>query len=416
MLLRFTCQNYLSFRDEVVLDMQPSSKERNHPDHVVDLGGGLKALRVAALYGANASGKSNLLKAMRFFTEFVGRPPDVGKSIPFGPFRLERMSLESPSVFSMLFAVDGEAYELGFAITAARVVEEWLYRGGRTELYRRVSGSETVITDAGRAFFQRDSSFLEVWKRRTPSNALLLSEGARIEVEVCKRLLAAVAPGGLSIQPGEGLLESIERLAHQQPKYLDAIAGLIRGADTGISSLVIRMVKSWVPDMHKDAVRVVEAERPTLRTQRAGAGFEEPVEFPLTDESEGTNRLISLSPIMFYAGAEQSSAFLVDELERSLHPLLSRMFLEQFLATSGQSQLIFATHETNLLDLELLRRDEIHFISKDRSGNSERYSLVDFDVRKDLKVEKNYLIGRFGAIPFLGEASRIGIAEKAEGE
>ena len=131
------------------------------------------------------------------------------------------------------------------------------------------------------------------------------------------------------------------------------------------------------------------------------------VEFEFGRESDGTQRLAHLAPAFFDASASPK-VFFVDELDRSLHPLLTRMLVQLFLSLRGESQLAFTTHDTNLLDLELLRRDEIWFMEKDREQSTRLYSLVEYKPRTDLKLEKNYLQGRFGAIPYIGDVSRLG--------
>ena len=134
----------------------------------------------------------------------------------------------------------------------------------------------------------------------------------------------------------------------------------------------------------------------------------QPAVFPLREESDGSQRLLNLLPAL-HRLARQGGVFVIDELERGMHPILARKFIEFFIKVSGnrQSQLIFATHESTLLDQDLLRRDEVWFAEKDNHGATQLYSLADFKVRKDLRLEKGYLQGRFGAIPFLGGIDRL---------
>jgi AAA15 family ATPase/GTPase len=135
------------------------------------------------------------------------------------------------------------------------------------------------------------------------------------------------------------------------------------------------------------------------------------VDFSIEEESEGTQRLINLIPILFSLKNKSEKVILLDELDRRLHPLLSRQFLEFFLqgkAEEMRNQLIFTTHDTNLLDLDILRRDEIWFLEKNQQGASHLYSLAEFKIRPDLKIDKGYLNGRFGAIPFFGDIHSLG--------
>ena len=133
------------------------------------------------------------------------------------------------------------------------------------------------------------------------------------------------------------------------------------------------------------------------------------IDFSIDEESEGTQRLINLIPSLFLLQGDDEHVIFIDELDRRLHPLLSRLFVKKAINCRGkENQLIFTTHDTNLLDLELFRRDEIWFVEKDRQGSSTIYSLAEFKTRPDLKIEKGYLNGRFGAIPFLGNPESLG--------
>jgi AAA15 family ATPase/GTPase len=130
--------------------------------------------------------------------------------------------------------------------------------------------------------------------------------------------------------------------------------------------------------------------------------------FDMDLESDGTARLIHLVPLLFEVSFGRERVLIIDELDRRLHPHLSRMVVETALQCHGDSQIIFTTHDTNLLDLSLFRRDEIWFVEKDKGGSSHIYSLAEFKVRPDLQIEKGYLNGRFGAIPFVGDIRSLG--------
>jgi AAA15 family ATPase/GTPase len=139
-------------------------------------------------------------------------------------------------------------------------------------------------------------------------------------------------------------------------------------------------------------------------------------DFRLNEESDGTVRVVDLVPMLFELKEGQERVILLDELDRRLHPHLSRLIVQAALQCRNKSQLLFTTHDTNLLDLDLLRRDEIWFVEKDKAGRSVLYSLAEFKVRPDLQIEKGYLNGRFGAIPFIGDISSLGWHDKPETE
>jgi AAA15 family ATPase/GTPase len=153
-----------------------------------------------------------------------------------------------------------------------------------------------------------------------------------------------------------------------------------------------------------------------LPLHRAAGGHS--VKFEMWEESEGTQRLIHLLSFLFALKKGPEQVFVVDELDRRLHPLLSRLLIQTILAAEDRgrhNQIIFTTHDTNLLDLDLLRRDEIWFAEKDAGGASHLYSLAEFRTRADLKIEKGYLNGRFGAIPFIGDVHRLDEAAPEDG-
>jgi AAA15 family ATPase/GTPase len=449
MLLQFAVQNYRSFNDEVVLNLMPV-KSRIHPDHVMkseDQGPKVSALPLAVLYGANASGKSNLLRAMAFSRGLVlaGTRPD--QAIPTVPFRLDEKAAKLPSRFEFVIKAEGVVYSYGLAVTTDEVAEEWLFaRRGRGEqrLFERATrkGKVEVKIGAAAAPSTKEKHRLEFVAEGTRPNQPFLTEA-------WERATANFGPvmrwfRDLRVVGHDSRYAPLAPRA-QDPAFADFLGRLLAASDTGISAVRPEEVPldraAHLPGMGDEAFQrlldsleenprrwVFLTDRPVpaavrrgnegrpvflaLKTAHTDVGGQE-VAFDATEESDGTLRLLHLAPLLAPIMLDSPSVYLVDELDRSLHPQLSRMFLEAYLTAKragvAKGQLIVTTHETNLLDLSLLRRDEIWFMEKDAQGASHLTSLAQFkyQVRNDLKLEKGYLAGRFGAIPFLGDPKAL---------
>ena len=444
MLLSFSVTNYRSFDAEQTFDMRASKRLTPAPEPpycypVPDTEG--RVLRVAALYGANGAGKSNLVMALWTLRRLVleGAPPD--KLLPYEPFLLGAESANGPTTFDVQFLHDGKVFRYGIAYDAFRVHEEWLdvYEGTKERnLFSRTTDENgCVAVELGRVATSdsepgKIKALAQVGAR--PNQPFMTevvnlgdpdAQGPRFRsaVDWLKHKLVALAPDFLS--------GDLIKLIAEDPRFLGFARQFLREAGTGIAGLGLetrRMDLASSPyetmppwGVHVgDGLVTFETAGSTTTFRRIMALHDsasgQPKEFPFSLESDGSKRLLHLLRVL-YLLEEQGGVFVIDELERSIHPSLARKFIEFFLKAAGkrQSQLIFTTHETTLLDLDLLRRDGIWFAEKDDKGASQLYSLTDFKVRKDLQIEKGYLHGRFGAIPFLGGIDRL-IEERAATE
>lgn len=440
MLIRFVVENFLSFNEEAVFSLLPGRMQK-HVDHIVPGGKhGIDVLRAALIYGANASGKSNLVKAMAFARNFIVKGTRPKQVIPVEPFRLDQARLSQPSRFEFEFIVGQHAYAYGFAVSRQRVHEEWLYSltiDDEQTLFAR----ETDVEGKTRATFgnlaarnKDERQFLDFVAQATRPNQLILTTAAESNVDAFedayewfRKTLTIVFP--YSWAPG------IQIGVHKDQKFAQELTSFLRAMDTGIHEVCIKSVdKSELPnslleEITEDfgetdpipsedeslenliGVHGPRGERYLLQRSERGdwevnalvtrhQGATEPVDFSLVEESDGTQRLFDLFPIIY--GTEER-VFVIDELERSLHPNLVTRFIRLFLQKSS-NQLIVTTHESTLLDLELLRRDEIWFVEKSPGGASTLYSLESFKPRHDLDIRKGYLHGRFGAIPVFGSS------------
>lgn len=443
MLLQFAVENFACFADEVLFSMVASAGAE-HPRHVVQSMTGRKprVLRVAALYGANAHGKTKLIEALAFARRLVVGGTKSGTRIGSVPFRLDPARREQPSRCEFLIEYEGIEYSYGFAVDAERVHEEWLFtrRGAREMRWfeRKTDPSGKIIIECSQALTGRTSKqrgFIEFVAQGTRPNQLFLTEAVDRNVEKLRPLFDWFKDV-LTIVPAETAYELLAVRVNQERDFVDMMADFLRGAGTGIDGLSAREdaidFASQVPDIPESLREMIKTNiekgsiinvsgprgesltyyrndqgQPVLATLKtlhlAKDGTK--VGFDLHDESSGTRRVMEILPILADV-ASGERVYVVDELDRKLHPLLSRLFVQNFINRCGdaqRAQLIFTTHDTHLMDLELLRRDEIWFFEKDQYGSSRLYSLSDLKVRPDLKIEKGYLNGRFGGIPLIQE-------------
>ncbi len=455
MLVQFTIENFLSFREAKTFSMLGVNNDLNHLEHLgVNLAGkGKSLLPVAGIYGANAAGKSNLIKAIDFAKDLIVEGTRSGQSIPVSPFKLGDYS-QKPSQFEFIFTYQNTLYSYGFKLNSSQILEEWLYgtppEKKREILYfeRTTSEQKETIVEYGatlRGRGENNKQFLDFISKGTRSNQLFLTEAVERNVNLLipifdwfKKVLTIIPAESDYTDLEIGILGSIE--------FTTFLSDFLKFAGTGIDSIGLDEVTldfdSHFPEMPKSmreklnqqlaeagANSVVMIEN-SLRKKRylLMKGEQEKinlmqiktkhrhengqlVDFSIDEESEGTQRLINLIPVLFVLRKNPEKVILLDELDRRLHPLLSRQFLEFFLqckTENSRSQLIFTTHDSNLLDLDILRRDEIWFVEKNQQGVSHLYSLAEFKIRPDLKIEKGYLNGRFGAIPFFGDIHSLG--------
>lgn len=438
MLLQFSVENFLSFREPQVLSMLAADGV-DHPPHMVMEGPeGKKVLRCAAIYGANASGKSNLVKALEFGTRLVLKGTRAGEGLGVRFFRLDATSSEKPASFQWELDVDGSQFSYGFEISDTLVLSEWLFvrdHQGESLVFER-EGAKVNLTDKLTTNPER-TAFLRFVAQGTRPNQLFLGEARERNVFELANVWGAFEACQF-VQPDRPLTPLLD-FFRKHPDFADHASDLLRHAGTGVET--IRVMEDERPlflidedelSLRRDAQLALfnafarENSSGTIRfsergTERLMTFHPIPggasASFSIVEESDGTQRLLDLAPPLYLF--EKTSMFLaVDELERSLHPLLTRAFLSRIVKSPTKSQLLFTTHDTNLLDLTLLSRDAIWFTEKDPAGATVLYSLAEYkeDQISQLgpQLEKGYLQGRFGAIPFLGDASRLGWKKAAQ--
>lgn len=440
MLIHLTINNFLSFRDGVDFSMVPS-REKHHADRIFSPGDReLKILPIAALYGANGSGKSNFYRAVEFLRDLVlspARSPD--ERIPIRPFRLDGGSESRPSFFSIeVLAPDERVYRLSVTLNQNRVLDEKLEMialSGPKLIYVRNAEQPFVPGDWYQDALPPEArEFLTFKARDTLPNQLLLAtlRGRNIRhvdgmTSWFKDVLQLMTPNTVFKQ----LEISLSAIQGLRGYCVDALTQ----ADTGISDLGRREVPisslpfgdpSGSQDIEKWLLKTIPegrgmlmagptGERFTIRHESTGlkatrlttvhkTADGRAVEFFMSEESDGTQRFVDLLPAFYDLGsADAPRVFVIDEIDRSLHTTLTWNLISAYLKSltaNSRSQLIFTAHDVMLMDQELLRRDEIWFAEKDSGGSSRLVPLgKQRGVRADLVLRKRYLDGEFGGLP-----------------
>ncbi len=444
MLIRFTLENWKSFRDPVVFSMV-ASKERQHGGRVPRVAKyQARFLPIAAIYGGNASGKTNFFKALSFAKSLVvfGTRPD--SPIAAEPFLLDSEIAKRPSRFCFELLIGERVYEFSFAVTHKAVIEE--------RLVLITSTSEKVLYDRreGQPHFDESldkAPFLDFAFRGTRDNQLFLTNSVSQKVENFRPVydwfrdsLELVAP--------DARFEPFEQFLDERNPRFSTMNHLLRMLDTGIARLGGEDISfSSLPleepmkAMLREAIKEGESVRLStssnerfviarrdgelsarkLVTYHANPDGHE-VKFEVRHESDGSQRIIDLLPAFLeLSGSKSKKVFIIDEIDRSLHTLLTRRLLESYLAgcsSETRCQLLMTTHDVFLMDQQLLRRDEMWVAERDGDGASTLVSFSEYgDVRYDKDVRKSYLRGRLGGIPRIlitGESAAGHVSEDFE--
>lgn len=426
MLIEFTVGNYRSFRTSQTLSMlaapiksKDSALDKNN---VIEMQNNPTLVSSAAIYGANASGKSNLIEALGFMKYFVENSPKETKAtggIDAEPFRLNVTTAGQPSHFEIVFIESDKRYRYGFEVTRERITEEWLYFVPSTRearLFEREGDNFTI----GKYF--KEGRDLE---KHTRSNALFLSVVAQFNGAVAQKIVSWFRR--LSIISG---LQDTGMLPYTLRQLFDGahsaeIKRLICRLDLGISDIQVEKLPR--PQI-QPSINMLGEIKPVYLTSMNNSDNEQiaarivhiqyddegnPVGQELFEldghESEGTQKLFAMSGPLLNS-LQAGHVLVIDELDARLHPLMTREIVSLFnqkKSNPNGAQLIFNTQDTNLLDNKLFRRDQIWFVEKDQKGASHLYSLVEFRVRNDKDYERGYIQGRYGAIPYLNHIHTI---------
>ena len=407
MLVQFTVDNFRSIKDTATLSMVSGSENEKN----VFVARNQRLLRSAVIYGANASGKSNVLRALAFMRSLVLNEPKIVQStdvLPHEPFRLSTETARASSTFEVVFIADETKYRYGFEADATMVYAEWLYedsQGREARLFQR--DTEEAVLSVNRSRFPEGRGL------KVLDNSLFLWRCDQNGGEKSQRVLRWFRNINLlsGMNTSGYLRYTVEQMEHLE--FRDRIMNLVRVADLGIEEIAVEKKQVTEDEIGRMNLPESVRDRITLRTSHsvydALNNKVGTVKFELgVDESEGTKKYFSLSaPIM--DTIRRGRILLIDELDASLHPMLVANLVALFNhpeVNTGNAQLIFVTHDTNLLNQSLFHKSQIWFTEKDEQGGTHLTSLVEFKgIRKEDNIEKHYIQGKYGAIPYLGDFS-----------
>lgn len=411
MLLEFRVSNFRSFRDEAVLALVASS-DRDHPANLLETGIRAipSALRSIGVYGANASGKSNLVRGLQFMRAVILESAllQPGAQYRVQPFRLDEATEGAPTTFEATFLKHGIRFQYGFELRPDRIVAEWLivYKTKQPQVWFR----RTFDVQAGKDVYKFGTHLhgaRHIWREATRSNSLYLSTAVQLNSEQLKPVFDWFSRDLVVIGASEAILPTLT-VNHIRQTDASSVVRFLETADIGIADIKVVPKKGFQQSIHVDLatgrVNPSHSEMEVLVPEFRHSAGDRSAIFTLDDESDGTQKLFALAGPLFEILAH-GRVLVVDELDRSLHALLVRKLVEMFHGTSNPkgAQLIFTTHDTTLLSAELLRRDQIWFTEKDANQASRLFPLTDFSPRKGQAIEKGYLEGRFGAVPILSD-------------
>jgi len=422
MLLQFSVNNYRSIKDTIVFSMATASKDNDNFFSVRNY----DLLKSAVIYGANASGKSNLLRAIEFMGRLVLNKTKVLQStdtLPHDPFKLNTSTKDASSSFEVVFFVDKTKYRYGFELDSTTVYSEWLYadeNGKEAKLFYRDADDAHYVNrqkfKEGYQFFDKANNKIKIasnqlflWKCDREDDGLI----AKTILQWFSRLNLI---DGLEHRGYE--IYTLEKMEDEH--FRKEIVKLVKTADIGIEDITLNeeevpsefIEKIPLPDEIKDGMiknggvtsislntyhKMYDANNKEIGT----------IQFELeNEESIGTRKFFKISaPIL--NTLKEGKILLIDELDASLHPILTRHLISLFHdknINTKNAQLIFATHDTNLLKPYIFRRDQIWFSEKDKYGATTVYGLAELkNVRKTEDFENQYIQGKYGAIPYLGK-------------
>ena len=411
MLVEFSVENFRSIKQEACLSLVAGPAKERSDTHLVapslrQKGGSPRPLvRSAAIYGANAAGKSNLLRALAVMRGIVLDSSRDAGAIPVTPFLFDSTSRDQPTTFEVMFLSGGVRYQYGFSATSKIVTEEWLYAwpSGRVQQWIRRDNDDWKLGD-------KLTGDKEVWRRATRPDALYLSTAISLNSEQLKPIfdwfrhtLHVVVSGAWS---------NAFSLYRIREAGKSGIIEFLQTADLAIADLRVNeeefrpdMLPADMPSEVKEQItQDLAGETVAELWLSHNTGNGKPTELNIHDESDGTQKIFALAG-PWLESLEKGHVVVIDELHDHLHPTLVKFLVERFhdpkVNTSG-AQLIFSTHDTSILSQDVFRRDQIWFCERNKRQETSLFSLTDFTPRKGVEnLERSYLAGRYGALPYI---------------
>jgi uncharacterized protein len=399
MLVEFSVGNFWSFKDIQTLQMRAAKISSKYPKlderNVAVVDKNLSVLKSKAVFGANGSGKSNLVRAMAAMQTIIDDSLKDTKVLEENiiPFAFSKESSAKPSFFQIVFVYDGVLFRYGFEADSKAITAEWLFgkvinsKGARERFYFVREGdnlevNESLLKEAKEKHLtESTTNVTPIFRENELYFTLLATHRVSLFLDLHNYVQGKITP----IPPELSDEDSVATSAMMNPRFQEKVTELLNAVDPTINE--VRM-----DDGNIFIIRQIKELNETRTV---------PLKLS-SHEAEGTKKIFALSPYVFFA-LEQGATLIIDEFDAKMHPKLTRRIVELFHSTSANpknAQLVFITHDSNLLDPKLLRRDQISFARKDKNGSSELYTLVEFKgVRNDASFENDYLLGKYYAVP-----------------
>jgi len=404
--MQFNFKNYKSFKGENSLDMSATSIIE-HPYNLTTFANGEKYIKTAAIYGANASGKSGVIEAFQFMTRLIFNSltgEKVDKGIPLKRFAFDKVTKDGKSEFEVFFRHKEKEFQYGFVVDNKKIHEEWLYK---RDLRAKSKYNTLFERNDNKIQCSKYLKGAEKFIEHVEISTLFLSLLSKVKITDAKIVFDWFYNTDV-VDFSHSFFEDIVTdylisRAFEDKNYKVAIEDFLKKIDTGIEGIRIEKVKSLS--------NVDEEPNFKVYSKHRTADGESISEIPFTEESSGTQKMFCLFHFLYMA-IQKGNTLLIDELDAKLHPLLLRYIINMFhnpTINKSNAQLIYTSHDPYTLTRETFRRDQIWFTEKDNNGVSKLYSLAEFKldgnkkVRNDASYNKDYLSGRYGAIPLLKE-------------
>lgn len=414
MIVEFSVENFRSIKEMQTLNMTAANIVSKYKEvdesNLIEVSNKLSLLKSKAIYGANASGKSNIIKALSAFVSIVERSvkDETILNQEIKAFVLSTESEKEPTFFQLSFLLNGILYRYGFEATHQEVISEWLFgTPGKKEVPFFTREKNEINVNVNQ--FKEGNKVIDLYSQTendiARGNSLFLTSVRSIIGGLAKEIVEFISDiiivNGLS---DFYLHKNAEAALEDEEKRMKML-NILSIADTGIKNL---SKYEWETNEQGETKKHKAALTGHLKYDSNLKEVGSVDFFMSLNESEGSKKMFELSPFILKS-LEQNLPIVIDEFDARIHPLLTKRIVELFNSKENKgSQFIFATHDTNLLDAKLLRRDQICFVEKDKYGASHYYTLAEFKgVRNDSSFEKDYISGRYGAIPFLGDFNSL---------
>lgn len=432
MFLRFFVSNFLSFGKEVEFNLFPARLKSNK-EHIYEVRGGVEILRSSAIYGANGSGKSNFIKAIHYLHDVVVKGDLNENEIPLTPFKLDSKSINNPSIFGVEFFINNKYYEYTISVKEKIILKETLYethpkKNDRTLIFLREQKNNKIKINVNPIYYktEKDKLRFEIYEDDLlPNQSFIFS--VKNKFTQVKQPFKWFKENLWILYPKSRYFLTLRLCFDENYKsFLNTLLPMLGTGMSNIDILSIPIDDFFGIDDKESQTKLIEninESKGLLPFQQNNKDYlarkidsnfiiekvitynsdenGEKIQFEPEEQSDGSRRILDLVPAI-HKMITENSVFFIDEIDRSLHPSMIKELLRYFMQSKSKGQLVFTTHESNLLDLEIFRQDEIWFSEKNNKGESTLYPLSEFKPRYDLDIQKGYLSGRFGAIPFLG--------------